>query len=422
MMFKFIHAADLHLDSPLRGLARYETAPAEAIRGATRRAFENLVDLALDEDVAFVLLAGDLFDGDWKDHQTGIYFNSLMGRLDRAGVKVYIVSGNHDAASRITKALKPPPNVTYLSVKKPQSIVVDGVNALLHGQGFEEQHTNENLAKQYPAATAGCFNIGLLHTALDGREGHAPYAPCSLGDLQQKGYQYWALGHVHQYEVVSEDPLVVFPGCIQGRHARETGPKGCMLVTVDDDAVVEYEHRTLDVVRWSRLSIDVDSVEAERDLHNRVREAVREELQNAGDRLLAVRVTIAGATSLNASLRADPDRWRAQVQAICAELGEEKVWVEKVGLKTRGKQSVDDVLADEGPLGQLLSVVMSHDDTCQSVPGLESVISDLKSKLPPALFSGEDGLDPASEAVVAQAIDEAKTLLVGRLLEMEVEA
>ena len=421
-MFKFIHAADLHLDSPLRGLARYETAPEEAIRGATRRAFENLVDLALDEEVAFVLLAGDLFDGDWKDHQTGIYFNGLMGRLERNGIKVFVVSGNHDAASRITKALKPPPNVTYLAVKKPQSIVIEGLNVLLHGQGFADQHTNDNLAKNYPAATAGCFNIGFLHTALDGREGHAPYAPCSLSDLQQKGYQYWALGHVHQYEVVSDDPLVIFPGCIQGRHARETGPKGGVLVTVDDDAVVEFEHHSLDVVRWSHVSIDAEDVENERDLHDRVREAVRRELEEAGDRLLAVRATFEGATTLNASLRADPERWRAQVRAICAELSEEQIWVEKVRLKTRGKHSMEEVLAEEGPLGGLLSVVMGQDDRCESVPGLESVITDLKSKLPPAFSSGEDALDPASEAVIAQAIEEAKTLLVGRLLEMEVEA
>ena len=419
-MFKFIHAADLHLDSPLLGLARYETAPAEAIRGATRRAFENLVDLALDEEVAFVLLAGDLFDGDWKDHQTGIYFNQQMGRLERRGIRVLVVAGNHDAASKITKALRPPPNVTYLSSRKPQSVELAEFDVVVHGQGFKDQHTSDNLVAGFPQALPGHFNIGLVHTSLDGREGHAAYAPCSLDDLKQRGYQYWALGHVHKREVVYDDPLVVFPGCTQGRHARETGPKGCTLVTFEDGAIMEREHRTLDVVRWLELVVDAEDAEDEEELTNRIRRAMKVELEEAGDRLLALRVGIEGATRLNGRLRADHDRWRSQVRAVGAELGGEQVWVEKVQLRTRGKRSLDEALGCGDALGGLLSVVVNLDTTVESVTGLDQVVANLKVKLPPAFFSGEDAYDPTSVDVVAEVIEEAKELLVARLLETEV--
>ena len=151
---------------------------------------------------------------------------------------------------------------------------------MIHGQGFKDQETPDNLAAGFPVAEPGCFNIGLLHTSLNGREGHACYAPCSLSDLRQRGYQYWALGHVHQREVVCEQPYVVFPGCLQGRHAKETGPKGCTLVTVEDGSVVQVDHRVLDVVRWSLCTVDAGDVVGEEELIDRIRQGVRDELRS----------------------------------------------------------------------------------------------------------------------------------------------
>ena len=419
-MFKFIHAADLHLDSPLMGLSRYETAPVEAIRRATRRAFENMVELALEERAAFVLLAGDLFDGDWRDHQTGIYFNQQMGHLDRQGIPVFVVAGNHDAASRITKALHPPPNVTYLSTRKPESIPLPDLGAVVHGQGFRDQHTTTNLAADFPQAVPGRFNIGLLHTSLDGREGHAPYAPCSLDDLVHKGYRYWALGHVHRREIVCEDPLIVFPGCTQGRHIHENGSKGCTLVTVEDGTVVEHEHRALDTVRWAQLILDVTGVEDERELVDRIRQAIGEALAGAESRLLALRVDIGGATALNDRLRAAPEKWRTQVQALGAESGVAQVWIEKVRIRTQGRRSLDEAMGSDNALGGLLATVMAQQTAIGSVPGLDRVVAELK--LPPDFFRGEEAYEPASPEVVAEVIAEAKALLVARLLETEGEA
>ncbi len=135
-MVKFIHTADIHLDSPLKGLEAREDAPIDEIRGATRRAFDNLVDLAIEEEVDFILIAGDLYDGDWKDYNTGLFFVSRMGRLAKAGIRVLIVSGNHDAASQITKAMPLPDNVTLFSSKKPQSLKIDDLKVVVHGQNY----------------------------------------------------------------------------------------------------------------------------------------------------------------------------------------------------------------------------------------------------------------------------------------------
>ncbi len=228
----------------------------EQIRLAARRAFDNLVQLAIDEQVAFVLLAGDLYDGDWKDYNTGIYFVNRMGRLREAGIPVIMVSGNHDAASQITRSLKLPDNVTLFPHRSVGTLHLDHLGVAIHGQSFSARSVMDDLVRNYPQGDPLLFNIGLLHTSLNGRPGHEPYAPCTLDALRSKGYQYWALGHIHQREEICRDPWVVFSGNIQGRHIRETGPKGCTLVSVDEGRVISVEERELDVLRWEVCRVD----------------------------------------------------------------------------------------------------------------------------------------------------------------------
>ena len=257
--FRFIHTADLHLDSPLRGLDRYEGAPVEELRGATRRALERIVDLAIAERVAFVLIAGDVYDGDWRDFSTGLFFVRCMGRLRAEGIRVFIVSGNHDAASQISRHIQLPDNVTEFPTGRAASerFEVAGSAVVVHGRGFARRDVSEDLRATYPPPEPGAFHIGLLHTSADGREGHANYAPTTVEALRNHGYDYWALGHVHRREVLSDDPWIVFPGNPQGRHARETGAKGCSLVTVESGRVASVSHRETDVIRWAHLEVSV---------------------------------------------------------------------------------------------------------------------------------------------------------------------
>lgn len=268
-MIKFIHTADIHLDSPLKGLEAHDDAPVQEIRGATRRAFDNLVDLAITEAVDFILIAGDLYDGDWKDYNTGLFFAARMGRLDRAGIDVFIVSGNHDAASQITKTIPLPDNVTVFPFGKPRSVIRDDLGVIIHGQSYSRRVVTENLARNYPRNNPDYLNIGVLHTSLTGRDGHEPYAPCSPDELASKGYDYWALGHVHQREIVSMAPWIVFPGNLQGRHIRETGAKGATLVTVVEGRITAVDPRELDVLRWADCVVDLSLCETLDEVHDR---------------------------------------------------------------------------------------------------------------------------------------------------------
>lgn len=334
-MFRFIHAADLHLDSPLQGLQAHDGAPLDVLRGATRRAFENLVQLAIEERVDFVVIAGDLYDGDWKDYSTGLFFRGQMARLNASGIPVYLIAGNHDAASVISKRLGLPDNVRVFSTRTTESFEVPGLPAVIHGRGFPKRAVPENLALDYPSAIPGKFNLGLLHTSLTGRPGHATYAPCSEQDLRSKGYGYWALGHVHQPEVISQDPWIVFAGNCQGRHARETGPRGCCLVSVNEALDVEsLERHTLDVVRWQDVRVALDQVEKETAVTQRIREAIAEAVTMAEDRLLAARITLTGASPLHGSLHREAQRWRAEILGLAQDFGESTVWIEQIKVAT----------------------------------------------------------------------------------------
>ena len=226
---KFIHAADIHLDSPLVGLSAYPDAPAERLRTATREAFERLVARAIEEQVDFMVIAGDLYDGDWKDYHTGLFFVRQMGRLRQAGITVYLLYGNHDAESEVTRSLQLPDNVQVFPARRAETFRIAALQVALHGQSFKHAATTDNLVPGYPAPVPGWLNIGVLHTALEGNAEHARYAPCSVAELQVKGYQYWALGHVHEHWVQRGDVTMAYPGNLQGRHIREQGARGALL-------------------------------------------------------------------------------------------------------------------------------------------------------------------------------------------------
>ena len=334
-MIRFIHAADPHLDSPLQGLEAHEGAPVEVLRGATRRAFENLVSLAIEESVDFVVIAGDLYDGDWKDYSTGLFFRAQMVRLQNRGTPVYLIAGNHDAASVITKKLSLPENVHVFSTRTTESLEVAGHPITIHGRGFPNRAVPENLAIEYPMAVPGRFNLGLLHTSLTGRPGHDTYAPCSVAQLREKGYQYWALGHIHQPEVINEDPWIVFAGNCQGRHIKETGARGCRLVTVSDSLQVEgVEWRSLDVVRWAELNIDLSGIETETEATRLVSDAMGKAVTAAEGRLVAARIILSGTTQLHGSLHRNDEHWNAQFQASAQDLGAEAIWIERITVST----------------------------------------------------------------------------------------
>lgn len=415
-LFRFIHAADIHLDSALQGLERYEGAPVDEIRSATRRAVDNLVELAIDEEVDFVLMAGDLYDGDWKDYNTGLYFSERMGRLREANVRVFMIAGNHDAASQITKHLRLPDNVTVFSTRSPERVLVEELSVAIHGQGFINRAVTDDLSQGYPAGDPQLFNIGLLHTCLDGKPGHEPYAPCTVDGLRSKGYQYWALGHVHKREEVCRDPWIVFPGNIQGRHIREIGPKGCTLVSVDDGEVTQVEHRDLDVLRWAICEVDITGSETVDDVYERVREALQKELNAAEGRPVAARLVLEGACGAHSRLHAERERWIQEYRALATGLGGAGMWLEKVSIKTKSSVSANEVLERDDALSGLLRAIRDMDLDASALDKLADEMSDLRQKLPAELLSGDDPFDPTNPELLKDTLEDIKGLLVNRLL------
>lgn len=408
---KFFHAADIHLDSPLRGLDRYEGAPADKLRGATRRALEALVESCIAESVDFLLIAGDLYDGDWTDYNTGLFFVRQMARLREAGIRVFIVRGNHDAKSKI---LRLPEGVRELSTSRAETVVLDDLGVAVHGRGYARAETTEDLAQTYPAPRSDYFNIGLLHTAAEGREGHAPYAPCRVESLVQKGYDYWALGHVHQQEILHRAPWVAFSGNLQGRHARETGPKGALLVTAVDGRITEVEPRTLDVVRWCRVDVDATGAAHGYDAVDRVREALEEARERAEERPLAARVIVRGTSAAHDMLVRDPERWEAAIRAAAMDLGE--IWLEAVRFCTSRSVQAADLAANDDAVGHVARGLIELAADARARRELAGEIEGLLRKLP-ADVRAEVRLD--DEAALAELIADVEGLLLAELAGIE---
>ena len=393
---RFIHAADIHLDSPLSAVADRGGDLADALVGATRRALTNMIDLAIDRRVDFVLLAGDLWDGDWKDAHAGLFFVRETARLQAAGVPVLAVAGNHDAAAGLADKLPWPDNVHFFSARKPRTkLLLDG-RVAVHGQSFAKAAVTDNLARNYPPRVAGALNIGLLHTALEGETEHAPYAPCSLADLRGKGYDYWALGHVHAARVVDRDPWIVYPGNLQGRHIRETGPKGCVLVeTTADGQVRGVETLICDAARWAEVAVDLTGVADWEAAFSLARDRLAAAADQADGRPLAARVVLAGATALDDRLRARPNHTEAAVLAA-AEQAAADLWIERVKLRTRPPCAAADsgggagagVLAD---LGARLAAADGEERAA-----LDKALAETRAAWP-------DWLKDAAEAALAES-------------------
>jgi DNA repair protein SbcD/Mre11 len=408
MNFRFLHAADLHLGSPFLGLAQKDDEVAARFAKASRNAFEDLVTKALEEGVSFTVIAGDVFDGEWKDASIGLFFNRQLARLSNRGIPTFLLRGNHDAESLVAKALTWPERVFEFSTKRPQTHRIEDLRVALHGRGFPHREVVENYALDYPEPVAGWFNIGVLHTAC-GRAGHENYAPCTVADLAARGYDYWALGHVHAFEFVSKDPWIVYPGNLQGRSIRECGERGAVLVEVADGVVADVRRIVTDGARWAEVRIDASSHDDENGLLRAVEAEVRPHVDAAQGRLLAVRVVLTGATRLHPRFIADRDRLRDEVEAAAQRCADD-VWLERLRIDTaEPMQPPRDAVLAELDLAAAL-------EKCEADVVLRGRVADLirsvKDRLPGGMAE-----DPGTALDVDAILREARALALGRSAE-----
>ena len=419
-MIKFIHAADIHLDSPLRGLENYEGAPVEEIRGATRKALVNLIDLALEEKVSFVIISGDMYDGDWKDYNTGLFLLRQLSKLTSNGMNVFIVKGNHDAESKITKDLKLPQGIKIFSSKQPETVSLESKGVAIHGQSFATPAVKEDLASNYPPAVKDMFNIGVLHTSVNGREGHENYAPCSIDTLKSKNYNYWALGHIHKKEILSENPWIVFPGNIQGRYIKETGFKGCMIVSIEEDSNVSVEFRNLYSLVWSFCNTDVTGTVEPYEVVEKVRKSVEKEFLKNDGQFTAARVLVKGACKAHNFLLSDPEKWKNEIRLAVADSCNNSVWLEKILIKTTIEADIEQIKKRNDPVGDLLRYIdsLGSQGNQEIHDMLSNVVSDLNEKLPYELKSDDNFRNSEK---ISEIIGEVRQILLSRLLSSAVE-
>ena len=306
--FRFLHAGDLHLDSPITGLAT--VAPQEVLdilRAATSDAWRSIVRTAIDESVDFVLVAGDVFEVANPTLLGQTRFRDGLAELASHGIASYVVHGNHDPMDgKAWAASLQFPELTHrFGTAAGESVVHrrDGRPvARIHGRSYPTAAVTENYAAAFRSQSDGLFDIGLLHTNVGDRPGHANYAPCSVDDLRAAGMDYWALGHIHQASVVLDDPPTLYSGIPQGRDPGELGERGCWLVEVDEAGRVAQRFVATDHVRWSPQEIDISAVQTDDALRAACRQAIDAAIAGAPGRSLIVRLRLVGRGPLHAAL------------------------------------------------------------------------------------------------------------------------
>ncbi|MFW7355907.1 MAG: metallophosphoesterase family protein [Brucella sp.] len=415
MPFRFIHTADLHLDSPLRSLAMRNGDLAELIGDATRQALIAIVDLCIGEQVDALIIAGDLYDGDQTSMKTARFLASQMQRLHEAEIATFIIRGNHDALSRITHELILPPTVTVFGGRSHSVDLSCGdLSVSIHGLSFAKPQAPESLLEKYHRPSPDMVNIGIMHTSLAGAAGHDLYAPCKVSDLHGWGFDYWALGHIHARAQHAGDRTVIMPGMPQGRDINESGEKTVTLVTVNDDRSILVEERATSIAQFERISIDLSSVEIWRDAADLIEHSIGVARDRTRSSHLVGRLRLTGATPLSWQLRRDRDLLLAEIEQRAEELG--KTWIEKIEITTTAPISTPDGAATADPvleLGHLMrnDIIRQHGVR----EAVRDFVRELRDDLPPEArgFSGDDEME--FEALVDQLLTEGSDDMLARL-------
>lgn len=371
--FRFLHAADLHLDSPFTFMSTVPESVRRTVRESTFQALRNLTDLAIREKVDFVLFAGDVFDLADRSLKAQLRFLEAMERLDEHGILSFVVYGNHDPADGEAARLTWPKTVRFLSSERAERVPIvlqDGRGhvADLYGMSYPTAAVRDNLALKIGqlaraegvgSDTDGVYRIGLLHANVDQTAGYDNYAPCSLEDLLGAGLDYWALGHVHGRKVLHETPHVVYPGNLQGRNVRETGEKGCYLVEVEQGGQTKLVFCPLDAVRWHAAELSIDGLDTEQDWKDRAEQLLDGLRREAGGRPVVVRLDVTGRGVLHRSLQKSGllQEWMAEcreMEAERADVAGDFVWIESVRLLTGPLLDREALKLSDGFLGDLL--------------------------------------------------------------------
>jgi DNA repair protein SbcD/Mre11 len=358
--FTFVHAADLHLDSPFRGVSILDPSIVNTLRDSTFNAYRSLIDLCIERQAAFLLVAGDVYDAEDRSLRAQLRFRDGLVRLAEKGIRAFVVHGNHDHCGTAASAIRWPENVHIFDHHKMESrvVTVNGAPAaVVYGLSHGRKSESENLAKRFRPSDMVLFGIGLLHCNVGANTGHEPYAPCELSDLLDVRLDYWALGHVHERRSLCGAPHVLYPGNIQGRHFREAGERGCFLVTVEGTEVANVEFCPLDSVRWLEASVDIGGIATIDELDRSVMETIQGLVRKSEGRAIVCRLNVEGRGSLYQELRKSNNVADLLDRVREAFEGEDPfVWVHELIIDCRPEIDVERRREAGDFLAQVLSV------------------------------------------------------------------
>ncbi len=387
--FRFVHAADLHIDSPFKGLLKYESRIAQRLKDATYEAYNRLIDLCISQDAAFVVIAGDVYDGADRSVQAQMRFRDGLTRLQEHGIHAFVVHGNHDPLDgRLSRIPMPESAHVYGPETAWATVKVDGTAiAQIQGVSYPTREVHDNLALRFTPPPQNLFSIGLLHCNVGGITEHDNYAPCTVNDLSGTGIDYWALGHVHTRQTIRQsDPVIAYPGNLQGRHPNESGAKGALVVDVDEAGRVSSRFAPLDVVRWESLPVAIDDLSDLDALLEATHACIETERIRADGRDLVCRISFTGRGPLHQDLAAENalDDLAGELRSGYSS-STPFIWVERVSDQTAPQLDLDALTARDDFVGAVMKRSISV--LCQD--SSEATIRDsLSSVLGQRRFSG----------------------------------
>ncbi|PWJ17620.1 metallophosphoesterase family protein [Jannaschia seohaensis] len=397
-MIRILHTADVHLDSPLRSLALRDPELRDRVRTSSRTALTRIVDTALAEEVAALLIAGDLFDGAERSARTAAFLTLQLERLRERGIRVFYIKGNHDAENPLTGELSFPDNVHVFDGRGGKVQLAEGV--WIHGVSFSNRHAPESLLPRFPAPVEGAVNIALLHTSLTGAEGHDPYAPCTVGDLTAAGFDYWALGHVHRRQVHSKAPWIVMPGTPQGRDIGEPGPKSATLLTIDK--AIEIEEVPTSAVEFLHLQMDATDTDNDDALRDMLRRTLRDTARNLVSESAVIRLQLTGRTRRRWQVLRDQDVWKEAAAQYARETG--TLWLEKVVFDLSDTAEPGHSATDE--LAGIMKTIREEpgfSETCRAE--IEGILQELAPQRRAELLPDEAAMDQLARRLAEAGAD-----------------
>lgn len=389
----FLHTADLHLDSPMVGLSKLPEKIYKRLLNSTFVALKRIVDTAIEKQVDFLIIAGDVYDGEDRSIRAQVKFRQEMERLDAHGIQVYLTHGNHDHLSG-----------SWIHIPLPENVFVFGeavglctyskknVNVNLYGFSYPKRQVYERKIDDFKKEGDADFHIGILHGNEGGNSSHDNYSPFHVKDLIEKHFDYWALGHIHKRNILSENPPIIYPGNIQGRHHKEQGPKGCYLVTLTES---NYELNWIDTadVEWDSIEIDVQNLTSFQTIYNQCIEQlnrIRKEQSNG----IIVKLVLHNLKPFEGSVSLVNGDLLEILQENESE-EENFVWVSAIHVKEELSYDTEALKEEDGFIGELLKTIEMNE---QCNEALEPLFHHHQARKHLTNLTNEDKINIVAEA------------------------